>query len=140
MPHKPPRARRTGHQDACQCQRQNGFRPPRRMKGHTILIKNSRSSMSLSPSRGPLFANCVLLISGVALGASPVQIAVSNQKDTSVGLNGRLSLFLSTSFQPADWDYPFFQNFPGQTKVLWQLAPQHINLQSIVGALPQTSP
>jgi uncharacterized protein (TIGR03437 family) len=70
--------------------------------------------------------------------ASTVQITVLNQTDTTSGQNGRLNTFLSTSFQPADWDYTFFQSFPANANVLWQMAPQHINLQSITGGSPQT--
>ena len=71
-------------------------------------------------------------------GASTVVITVQNQIDTSSGQNGRLNTFLSTSFQPADWDYTFFQNHPGNEKLLWELTPQHINLQSIVDGNPAT--
>jgi uncharacterized protein (TIGR03437 family) len=71
-------------------------------------------------------------------GASTVQITVLNQIDTTSGQNGRLNTFLSTSFQPADWDYTFFQSHPSNANVLWQLAPQHINLQSIDGGSPQS--
>ncbi len=73
--------------------------------------------------------------------ASSIQITVSNQTDATAGINGRLHMFMSTSFQPADWDYQFFQMSPQQREAdLWQLAPWHINLQSITGANPQTGP
>jgi uncharacterized protein (TIGR03437 family) len=68
----------------------------------------------------------------------PVQITVSKQTDTSVGQNGRLNLFLSTALQPAEWDFTFFQNLPGQAKTLWQLNPQHINMQPVSEGLAQT--
>jgi uncharacterized protein (TIGR03437 family) len=79
-----------------------------------------------------------LLAIGQLHGASTVQITVLNQKDTTSGQGGRLNTFLSTSFQPADWDYTFFQSHPSNAVVLWQLVPQHVNLQSIVGGNPQT--
>ncbi|MGA3024533.1 MAG: glycosyl hydrolase [Bryobacteraceae bacterium] len=82
----------------------------------------------------------VLAVAAPLEGASTVQITVLNQKDTTAGQGGRLNTFLSTSFQPADWDYTFFQNHPANAAVLWQLVPQHINLQSIVGGNPQTGP
>ena len=69
-------------------------------------------------------------------GASTVAVTVLNQIDTTSGQNGRLNMFMSTSFQPADWDYTFFGHHPGIEKLLWQLVPQHINLQSIVGGNP----
>jgi hypothetical protein len=84
---------------------------------------------------------CVLaLIAGAASAATPVQITVSNQKDTSVGLNGRLNLSSSTAFQPAEWDNTFFLNLPTQTTVLGELAPTHINTQPQSQGLAQTGP
>jgi uncharacterized protein (TIGR03437 family) len=82
----------------------------------------------------------VLAVAAPLDGASSVGITVLNQTNTTVGQNGRLNVFMSTSFQPADWDYTFFQSFPANAGVLWQLAPQHINLQSIAGGNPQTGP
>ena len=79
-----------------------------------------------------------VLAAGLLDGASAVAITVLNQVDTGSGQSGRLNMFLSTSFQPADWDYTFFQSHPQNEKVLWNLAPQHINLQSIYGGNPAT--
>jgi len=75
-----------------------------------------------------------------AFAATPVQITVSNQKNVAVGLEGRLNLFLSTAFQPAEWDNTFFLNLPGQAKVLGELAPMHINVQPQSQGLAQTGP
>jgi hypothetical protein len=50
------------------------------------------------------------------------------------------SLFISTAFQPAEWDYTFFNNLPGATGLLWQLAPQHIRLQPVSQGVPMTGP
>jgi uncharacterized protein (TIGR03437 family) len=82
---------------------------------------------------------CLAALCAAAL-ASDIQISVSNQVDNTAGLQGRLNIFLSTSFQPAEWDSTFFQTFPGQTTTLGQLAPQHINVQSLSQALAQTGP
>jgi hypothetical protein len=46
---------------------------------------------------------------------------------------------MSTSFQPAEWDYRFFTNFPGATIPLNNLGPNHIRLQGISQGVPQTS-
>ena len=46
---------------------------------------------------------------------------------------------MSTSFQPAEWDYKFFQNFPGATTPLANLQPNHIRLQGISQGVPQGS-
>jgi hypothetical protein len=58
-------------------------------------------------------------------------VQVSNQS------GGALQLAMSTSFQPAEWDYTFFQNFPGATTPLGNLTPAHIRLQGISQGVPQ---
>jgi len=44
---------------------------------------------------------------------------------------------MSTSFQPAEWDYQFFNNWPGATTPLGNLLPEHIRLQAISQGVPQ---
>lgn len=46
---------------------------------------------------------------------------------------------MSTSFQPAEWDYQFFQDFPSATTSLTNLQPHHIRLQGISQGVPQGS-
>jgi hypothetical protein len=60
---------------------------------------------------------------------------VQNSINTSVGVNGRLQEFMSTSFQPAEWDYQFFINHPDITP-LTTLGPQHIRIQGLSQAVP----
>jgi hypothetical protein len=62
---------------------------------------------------------------------------VSSTVNTSAGLDGRLSTFMSTSFQPADYDFNFFMLNSGATTTLGNLLPQHVRLQPIDGATPQ---
>src|SRR5271156_4845912 len=54
-----------------------------------------------------------------------VSATVSNSVDTNQGVDGKLQQFMSTSFQPAEWDYQFFINHPS-TVPLTALGPQHI--------------
>jgi hypothetical protein len=54
--------------------------------------------------------------------------------------NGPFDLAMSTSFQPAEWDYTFFQQFPGALAPLGALNPSHIRLQGISQGVPQASP
>jgi hypothetical protein len=64
-------------------------------------------------------------------------VTVSSTVDTSLGINGQLKQFMSTSFQPAEWDYQFFQNHPTtEPSQLTTLAPQHIRLQGVSEAVP----
>ena len=51
--------------------------------------------------------------------------------------SGAFDLAMSTSFQPAEWDYQFFQRFPNDTTPLANLQPQHIRLQGISQGVPQ---
>jgi len=66
-----------------------------------------------------------------------VSAVVSNSTDTSLGINGQLQQFMSTSFQPAEWDYQFFELHPGMEPAqLNTLGPQHIRIQGISQAIP----
>src|SRR6266852_3496618 len=51
--------------------------------------------------------------------------------------SGPFDLAMSTSFQPAEWDFQFFQNLPGATTPLGNLQPHHIRLQGISKGVPQ---
>ncbi len=54
--------------------------------------------------------------------------------------SGPFDLAMSTSFQPAEWDYTFLQQFPGALAPLGALNPSHIRLQGISQGVPQASP
>src|SRR5438552_1744101 len=57
--------------------------------------------------------------------------------DTSLGANGKLEEFMSTSFQPAEWDFQFFQNHTAtEPAQLTKLGPQHIRLQAVSQGVP----
>jgi len=51
---------------------------------------------------------------------------------------GSFDVALSTSFQPAEWDYTFFQNsLATKATLLGNLQPKHIRLQGISQGVPQ---
>ncbi len=50
-------------------------------------------------------AACTSLFCATALAQASINVTVLNQKNTAVGVHGRLDNFMSTSFQPAEWDY-----------------------------------
>jgi len=83
---------------------------------------------------------CVVLLACTAFAQSSINVTVFNQKDTSAGAHGRFQNFLSTSFQPAEWDYPYFQQVSGSTAPLRLLAPQHIRIQPVSQGVPMTAP
>jgi Glycosyl hydrolase catalytic core len=52
---------------------------------------------------------------------------------------GSFKVAMSTSFQPAEWDYTLFQSFPSLTTPLGNLQPSHIRLQAVSQGVPQGS-
>jgi len=78
-------------------------------------------------------ANLTLVIAVVATVQSTV--------NTNVGQDGVLRAFISTSFQPAEWDDTFFTSNPepGTTSALNNLNSQHIRLQPVSQGTPESS-
>jgi len=63
---------------------------------------------------------------------SAVVAKVGAAKDTSMGVNGELQQFMSTSFQVAEWDGDFFAgNAQALESTLNTMGPQHIRMQSV---------
>jgi hypothetical protein len=92
------------------------------------------------------YSSCAAVAAGTVLfaaactsttGPAPGR-AVTVRIDTTV--TGRLSLAMSTSFQPGSYDTYDFQGFPGAVVPLGALEPQHIRIQSGSDGNPQTSP
>jgi hypothetical protein len=72
------------------------------------------------------------LVLVIAIAAS-----IENSVDTTLGIGGKLEQFMSTSFQPSEGDYQFFQNHAAtEPALLNKLGPQHIRLQGISQAVP----
>jgi hypothetical protein len=69
----------------------------------------------------------------------PATPSVSATVTLNSSTSGPFDLAMSTSFQPAEWDYQFFGNFPGATTPLNNLGSSHIRLQGISQGVPQTS-
>jgi len=78
-------------------------------------------------------ANLTLVIAVVATVQSTV--------NTNVGEAGLLDTFMSTSFQPAEWDDQFFASNPepATTTTLNNLNSQHIRLQPVSQGTPESS-
>ncbi len=72
---------------------------------------------------------------GAAATGIVVHATVTATVDATAGVGGRLAQFMSTSFQPADWDYTFFQQNP-DTTALAALGPRHIRVQAVDGSVP----
>jgi hypothetical protein len=104
-------------------------------------------TLTSSPATPP--GNYTLSVSATAGAASSSQnltlvvavaAVVATTVDTNLGVNGRLQEFMSTSFQPAEWDYQFFLNHAAtEPAQLNTLGPQHIRIQGMSQAVPMKS-
>ncbi|HWY21653.1 MAG TPA: glycosyl hydrolase [Candidatus Acidoferrum sp.] len=75
---------------------------------------------------------------GGSMTSPPTQPTTINaQVQIANTVTGPLNLAMSTSFQPAEWDYQFFTINPAATTTLANLLPQHIRLQGISQGVPQ---
>jgi putative glycosyl hydrolase len=76
--------------------------------------------------------------SSVNMPPLPPPPAVANASITvSNNTGANFDVAMSTSFQPAEWDYTFFNQFPNATTPLGNLQPNHIRLQGISQGIPQ---
>jgi hypothetical protein len=81
---------------------------------------------TVTASSGTLSASQPLTI------VNDVFAVVNATADTSVGVNGVLKQFMSTSFQVAEWDGNFFgTSAAARETTMNALGPQHIRLQSV---------
>ncbi len=89
--------------------------------------------VTISATDGTNYAHASLSLVIAIVGA------VGSSVDTSEGRGGTLNAFMSTSFQPAEWDYEFFTSNAGATATLANLNSQHIRLQPVSQGTPQAS-
>jgi len=84
-----------------------------------------------------IFIFCISLWPSVARAqtSDTVNVTISNQINQQAGVNGRLQLPMSTSFQLAPWGYQFFQTAPGALAPLNALDPFHTRVQVISGGV-----
>src|SRR5271170_6378535 len=69
-----------------------------------------------------------------------VNVQVSNQINTSAGVNGRLQLAMSTNLQLVSGSAQFFSQTPGALPTLAALQPQHTRVQVVGASDPLLSP
>jgi uncharacterized protein (TIGR03437 family) len=69
-----------------------------------------------------------------------VNVQVGNETNTSVGVNGRLQLAMSTSFQLASYNEQFFSAAPDAATQLTGLYPWHTRSQVVSDGIPLTAP
>jgi uncharacterized protein (TIGR03437 family) len=72
--------------------------------------------------------------------SSTVNVQVSDQINPTVGVNGRLQVAMSTSFQLISWSYQFFEQEPQALAPLAALQPQHTRVQLVPASDPLSNP
>ncbi len=68
---------------------------------------------------------------------TPVQTVSVTVSNTTTGTPFKLAM--STSFQPAEWDYELFTNHPTAIGSLGDLNSSHVRIQAVSQAIPQTA-
>jgi len=74
---------------------------------------------------------------GVVSGSAPLSLVVGAVAQISASVRHQFQVAMATSFQPAEWDYQFFQLNPAATTTLDNLQSQHTRLQGISQGVPQ---
>ncbi len=82
----------------------------------------------------------LLCASAAASQSATVNVQVSDQINSSAGVNGRLQLAMSTSFQLASWSYQFFNQEPQALAPFSALQPQHARVQVVPTSDPLSNP
>lgn len=110
---------------------------------------NGSGAIMLTSSAGTPAGAYALQVTATDLGSTASQNltmvvavagAVLSTVDRTQGVNGKLQQFMSTSFQPAEWDYPYFPNHTASEPAqLDHLGTQHIRLQGLSQAVPMRS-
>jgi uncharacterized protein (TIGR03437 family) len=87
-----------------------------------------------------VLSSTILPAAALAQESEIVNVQVSNQIDLQTGVNGRLELPMSTSFQLAPWSYQLFSTTPDATTPLGALYPWHTRVQVISTGIPLIAP
>ncbi len=77
---------------------------------------------------------------GVSSGSADLSLIIGIVATVGTQVQNVLTTSMSTSFQPADWDFKFFNQNPQATGPLDALQSQHIRLQAVDGGVPQKTP
>ena len=111
----------------------------------SFLVAYASASNAAATSAASCLALFVLLALSASCGGGTMSSPAPQQEQVSVNVQivgtvtGPLQLAMSTSFQPAEWDYQFFTDNPDATTTLGNLLPQHVRLQGVSHGVPQTT-
>ncbi len=107
--------------------------------GSILFTANPLPSPPPNPPNLGDFPIIVTASDGQVSGSATTTLSVGAYVQVLNSETGVLNLAMSTSFQPAEWDYQFFQNFQDATTPLTNLGASHIRLQPVSQGVPQTS-
>jgi len=96
-------------------------------------------TLSASSAASATYPLTVTASDGTVSGSAALSLVVGAVAQISITKNGGFQVAMSTSFQPAEWDYQFFTLNPNATAPLGNLQPAHIRLQGISQGVPQTT-
>lgn len=109
----------------------------------TVVSPGAGSSGSISLNAGTAAAGTYALTirasDGTVSGSAPLTLGIGPVVTVGNATQGAFSVAMSTSFQPAEWDYTFFTQNPGATTTLGNLGPNHVRIQGISQGVPQGS-
>jgi hypothetical protein len=109
----------------------------------TIQSPGTGTSGSISIEAGSAAAGNYSLTVTASDGTTSAQanasLTIGAAAVISSSTTGPFSVAMSTSFQPAEWDYQFFTMNPNATTTLGNLNPHHIRLQAVSEGVPQGS-
>jgi len=83
------------------------------------------------------YSGTVTATDGTNSATAALSLTVGAAIQITNSVAGRLQLAMSTSFQPAEWDYQFFTNHPTAVTPLGNLQSQNIRLQPVSQGIPQ---
>jgi hypothetical protein len=96
-------------------------------------------TLSASTAAAATYPLTVTASDGSVSGSAALSLVVGAVAQIGITKNGGFEVAMSTSFQPAEWDYQFFLLNPTATTPLGNLQPAHIRLQGISQGVPQTT-
>lgn len=96
-------------------------------------------SIAAGSAQAGTYAVTINASDGTVASNVPFNLIIGALTTVSSSTSGTLKLAMSTSFQPAEWSYQFFQQHPTAVVPLNDLLAQHIRLQPVAHGIPQRS-
>ena len=96
-------------------------------------------TLSASSAAAATYPLTVTASDGSVSGSAALSLAVGAVAQIGITKVEPFEVAMSTSFQPAEWDYQFFTLNPTATTTLGNLQPAHTRLQGISQGVPQTT-